>query len=158
MDIENSYKEYNNFIRDMVFNLSAKYNKKLFYENDQELVVYFEILNDMYLREIIYLKPGFIFTLLTNVITCEKLRPNSMNHIVQVKLKWYNIFMILNNYSESNTNEIILPYGTQLMIVSISQINNMGNYIISATCINTLSLLEKSNINDFIKINRKKRI
>lgn len=160
------YKEYNNFIRDVTLSFSEKFNKTLFYDNTFEMVVYFELPHDLYLRDMIYIKTGHDITLLNNVLAYETLNDikDITNTIIQIKLHWYDIFLVLRDYG---MNGVILPYGTQLRIDSItplnsrsrsqSQQNNSGwsAYFVMATCLNTLVALKSSNINDFVRINRK---
>jgi len=153
-------KPYNNFIRDIAYKFSVTYNKQLLHNLDK-INVYFTIPQTEYVSDILYAKPGTILTLVTNIMTTyESPNINSFDHIIKVHLEWNNIFLILNNYGD---NGIILPYGTQLRLDSIIQILQkkespydiiLGNYAISATPINTLSLLPQLNINTFIQTSR----
>jgi len=154
-DNNKNYKEYNNYIRDVAYSFSSKYNKQLFYDN-LICFIYFELPSDLYLKDIIYMRPGNILTLVTNTFAFIINRdPNLSNvncHFVQVKLSWYNIFLLLQIQNDIN---IILPYGTQLQIESISSLDLFGNYYFKTKCINTLVDNKNININDFIRINRK---
>jgi len=153
-----NYKEYNNYIRDVAYNFSSKYNKQLFYNNNLICFAYFELSSNLYLKDIIYIRPGYILTLVTNTFTftnphnCCTFKSNITNHLIQVKLSWYNIFLLLQIHNETN---IIIPYGTQLQIESMTPLNSLGNYYFKTKCINTLIDNKNVNINDFIRINRK---
>jgi len=153
---KNKYKEYNNYVRDVTYKFSKKYNKLLFYDGmnikvgNEEINVYLVLENGEYLKDFTCATAGTIITLLSNVLTVQRLDKTNINNknIIHIKLYWYNIFLFLQNYGVTG---IILPYGTQLMIKTIQ---GSTNYIATAVCINKIEQFITSSINDFIRINR----
>lgn len=145
-DNSDIYLEHNEFIFEMIYEFSIKYNDAIF-DLDHNITVYVEIDDVSNIGH-----KGTVYILPTNMI--GKFTPDS-SYCIVVTLSLYSKFLILCEY---DINCVILPYGTELYILDNITIHSDVSKLclINATYAGNLLCQEQKNISSFAKFYNKK--